>query len=68
MTIENNITITLTAAQYAATLSFSHFVKELCFFVDNSSVDIPANAITAMLFCAVADFEKVLCVSISDIE
>ena len=68
MTTENNNTVTLTAEQYAKVLHFSHFVKELCSFVDHSSVDIAANAITTMLFSAAADFEKSLGVTIADIE
>lgn len=67
MTTENNNTVTLTAEQYADVLRFSFFVKDLCYFVDNSSVDISANAITSMLFCAAADIEKSLGVTIADI-
>lgn len=68
MTTENNNTVTLTAQQYANTLHFAHFVKSLCNFVDDSSVDISANSITTMLFCAASDFEKSLGVTLSDIE
>lgn len=68
MTTENNNTVTLTAEQYAKTLYFTHFVKSLCSFVDESSVDIAANSITTMLFCAAADFEKVLGITLSDVE
>ena len=60
MTTENNTTVTLTTEQYAQILYFSHFVKELCYFVDNSTVDIAANAITTMLVCVTADLEKSL--------
>lgn len=68
MTTENHNTVTLTAEQYAQTLYFTHFVKQLCCFVDESSVDIAANAITPMLFCAAADFEKSLGVTIVYVE
>lgn len=58
MTTENNNTVTLTQEQYENILQFSHFVKSLCYFVDESNFSISADSITPMLFSAASDFEK----------
>lgn len=60
MTTENfntNETVTLTNQQYATVLYVSHFLKQLCALVDESSLTISADSITPLLHNVALDLD-----------